>query len=106
LYPLFLYGDNILSDLLQSTQNIIAVEEKRIKIDHRLATLAGADKNSIKRVYSHRQALDQCAKYLAKNFPDAKLIESPSTAASLNLLKTKEDACIVGVHTKAEGIIL
>ncbi|MDE6597904.1 MAG: hypothetical protein K2K60_04625 [Clostridia bacterium] len=93
-------------DLLQSTQNILAVDEKRIKIDHRLATLNGSDIKNIKRVYSHKQALGQCAKYLAENLPNAKLIETPSTAASLNLLQTKEDACIVGAHTKVEGITL
>lgn len=93
-------------DLLQSTEDIIAVEEKRIKIDHRLATIHGADMKDIKRVYSHGQALGQCAKYLAENLPNAKLIETPSTAASLKLLKTEEDACIVGAHTWAEGITL
>ena len=93
-------------DLLQSTQNIIAVEEKKVKIDHRLATLSGADIKGVKRVYSHRQALEQCAKFLAKNIPEAKLIESPSTAASLSSLKTEEDACIVGSHTVKKGVTL
>lgn len=60
-------------DLLQATPDVIAVEEGIIKIEHRLATLVGADKRYIKRIYSHRQALDQCAKYLFKISPPRSL---------------------------------
>ena len=93
-------------DLLQSTPGIIAVEECIIRIEHRLAVLDGADTGKIKRIYSHRQALDQCAQYLFDNFSGAALFATPSTSASIDMLKTKEDACIVGAHTKREGITL
>lgn len=93
-------------DLLQETEGIIAVEECAVKIEHRLAYLCGADKKNIRRIYSHRQALDQCAKYLLDNFPAAKLFATSSTSASLDMLKSEEDACIVGAHTKREGIAL
>ena len=93
-------------DLLQATQGVIAVEECVIKIEHRLATLNGADTKRIKRIYSHRQALDQCAGYLFENFPKAQLIAVPSTTAGLDMIKTEEDAGIVGAHTKREGITL
>ena len=93
-------------DLLQATEDIVATEECVIKIEHRLATLKGADINGIKRIYSHRQALDQCANYLFKNLPSAQLLATPSTSASLDMVKTKEDACIVGAHTQREGIEL
>ena len=93
-------------DLLQATEGVCAVEECVIKIDHRLATLKEADISKIKRIYSHSQALEQCAKYLFKNFPTAELISAPSTAASLENVKSVEDACIVGAHTKREGFTL
>lgn len=93
-------------DLLQETDGVIAVEEGIIKIEHRLATLNGADKSKIKRIYSHRQALDQCAGYLFNNFPDCQLIAVPSTSASLEMIKSGEDAGIVGAHTQREGITL
>ena len=92
-------------DLLQEG-DIIAIAECSIKIEHRLATLKGADIKKIKRIYSHRQALDQCSGYLFNNFPDAKLYAAPSTSASLDMLKTEEDACIVGAHTQREGVTL
>ena len=93
-------------DLLQSIPGIIAVEECTVRIEHRLATLEGADINNIKRIYSHRQALDQCAKYLFENFPKAALLAAPSTSASLDMLRTEEDACIVGAHVKRDGVVL
>ncbi len=93
-------------DLLQTTPGIIAVEECTVRIDHRLATLKGADLSQIKRIYSHRQALAQCGEYIARNFPRAELIASTSTAASYALIKDKTEAGIVGAHTKMEGFEL
>lgn len=93
-------------DLLQSHENVIAVEECVVNIDHRLATLKGAKKSQIKRVYSHRQALAQCGDYLSRNFPHAELIATTSTAASLKLIKDKTEAGIVGAHARCEGFEL
>lgn len=93
-------------DLLQSIDGIIAVEECTVRIEHRLALLKGAEIKDLKRIYSHRQALDQCAKYLFENFPKVQLIATQSTSASLDMLKTKEDGCIVGSHTKRDGVCL
>lgn len=93
-------------DLLQATEGIVAVEECAVQIDHRLATLKGADLFAIERIYSHQQALAQCSEYLAKNFPRAELIGSSSTAASFKLVKSSKEACIVGSHAAAEGFEL
>ncbi|MDE6586431.1 MAG: hypothetical protein K2K80_07120 [Clostridia bacterium] len=93
-------------DLLQSTEDIFTVEKTGLTLDHRLATLTGADIKGITRVFSHEQALAQCEKYLYKNFPQAELIAAPSTMASLNALETTSDAAIVGAHVKREGITL
>ncbi len=93
-------------DLLQSTPGVYACGQYTLKIDHRLVTVNGADKNKIKRIYSHSQALEQCARYLYENFPSAELIPAPSTAASLDMLKTEEDAAIAGSHTVKAGFTL
>ena len=90
-------------DLLQETESVCAVSACALEIDHRLITLAGADKKKIERVYSHGQALAQCAKYLAKNFPNAKLCETPSTADCLNKIDNAQTAGIVGAHCRVEG---
>lgn len=93
-------------DLLQVTDGIVAFKECALKLSHRLATLEGAELKDIKRVYSHEQSLGQCQKFLAEKLSKAELIATPSTAASLKMLKKKTDACIVGAHVNKEGVKL
>lgn len=93
-------------DLLQATQGICAVKSAAVRIDHRLVTLKGADLKDIKKIYSHEQALEQCAEYLYKNFPKASLCAAPSTSAALEMLKDGSCACIAGAHTKGENFCL
>ena len=57
-------------------------------------------------MYSHSQALAQCSKFLATNLPEAKLIETSSTAESLDKIHSAEDAGIVGSHCIRQGITL
>lgn len=99
-------GVNQNIDLLQYTDGLIAFEDLSLEIDHRIATRSGADMAKITRIFSHRQALEQCGQYLAKNFPQAQLVGAPSTAAGLDMIEYDTDACIVGAHTKREGITL
>ena len=89
-------------DLLQSSTNLYAVSEKVIKIDHRLIYKEGVSLSQIGRVYSHRQALDQCFEFLSKQMPFASLREAESTAFGIS--KAMEDesgksAAIAGAHT-------
>ncbi|MGN1373606.1 MAG: prephenate dehydratase [Candidatus Coproplasma sp.] len=83
-------------DLLQSTEGIWACGFKKIKVEHRLITLKGAPLSGIKTIYSHEQALAQCAKYLFTHFPDARLIATASTAESVNNLTSEDVAAIAG----------
>ena len=92
-------------DLLQAS-DAVAVRECTVKIDHRLATLESADLTKIKYIYSHQQALEQCGRYLTKNYPNAEVIPTFSTAAGLEKLASDEDACMAGAHIGREGIKL
>jgi prephenate dehydratase len=90
-------------DLLQSHEDLYAVKELVIRIDHRLAYKAGTKLSDIGRVYSHRQALDQCLGFLTKNLPFASFRETESTAFGLS--RAMEDpsgksVAIVGAHTE------
>ena len=93
-------------DLLQETEGVYAKAACAVKIEHHLITATGCDKSKIKRIYSHPQALAQCAKYLALNFPQAKLLETASTAESLDKIKSEGDACIAGAHCRRNGFEL
>ncbi len=90
-------------DLLQASQNLYAVKEAVIQIDHRLVMKKGMKLSQIGRVYSHRQALDQCAAFLSKEMPFAALRETESTAFGVTRAmedETGKSAAIAGAHTE------
>ena len=92
-------------DLLERPDAPFAVEELVLAIDHRLATLEGVSCDAIERIYSHEQAIGQCAEYLHTHFPHAKLLYTRSTAESLEKLDA-HSAGIVGAHAKKQGVVL
>ena len=88
-------------DLLQDSVDLYAMKEEIIRIDHRLVYKEGMALSQIGRVYSHRQALDQCAAFLSSKMPFASLRETESTG--FGLARAFEDesgksAAIVGSH--------
>ena len=88
-------------DLLQATDDMYAMKEYVLRIEHHLIYKEGVKLSEIGRVYSHRQALDQCLEYLDKELPFAALRETESTA--FGLTKAMEDesgksAAIAGAH--------
>ena len=93
-------------DLISKAKNIIGVDEYVLRIEHRLVTKGNVPYENIQRICSHPQALDQCSEFIAKNFPNAKLVLTSSTAESLNLLD-EHTAGLVGTHVKdmAEGLV-
>ena len=90
-------------DLLRDAENLYAMKEKIVQIDHRLVYKEGMSLSQIGRVYSHRQALDQCANFLTKEMPFAALRETESTGFGLSRTiedETGKSAAIVGSHTE------
>lgn len=90
-------------DLLQESEDLYAVKEEVIRIDHRLIYKAGVKLSQIGRVYSHRQALDQCAAFLSREMPFAALRETESTGFGISRAfedETGKSAAIAGAHTE------
>ena len=88
-------------DLLQATEGLYAMKEYILRIEHRLIYKEGVKFSEIGRVYSHRQALDQCSLFLDREMPFASLRETESTM--FGLTKAMEDdtgksAAIAGSH--------
>ena len=90
-------------DLLQEFKNLYAVKQLILRVDHRLIYKKGVKFSEIGRVYSHRQALDQCATFLSKEMPFASLRETESTGFGLTRAMEDESgksAAIAGAHTE------
>ncbi len=90
-------------DLLQDATELFAVKERVIRVDHRLVYKEGVKLSEIGRVYSHRQALDQCANYLSKEMPFASLRETESTGFGISRAfedESGKSAAIAGAHVE------
>ena len=91
-------------DLLQASENLYAVKALLVHVDHRLVYKQGVELSQIGRVYSHRQALDQCAQFLRTEMPFAALRDAESTGFGLTRAmedETGKSAAIVGAHTQS-----
>lgn len=76
-----------------------------LPVSHSLIAIAGADKHEIKRVYSHYQALSQCEKYLQREFPNAKIISSPSTSEALRTIKQRDEVAIARLPLPGQTVL-
>ena len=56
------------------------VRSCRLKIDHNLLAAPGVKKEDIREIFSHQQALDQCAGYLEQFGPNVKITRCENTA--------------------------
>lgn len=87
-------------DLLLQYPDIRIVGEKIIRIVHHLIALPGASLDGIRRVYSHPQALSQCARFLER-FPAWEKIPFYDTAGSVAHIARearKENAAIASLE--------
>ena len=73
--------------------------EVRLRIHHNL--LAKCPQAEIRRVYSKPQALSQCRNWLAKNVPQAQLIDVASTATAARLAQQEPGAAAVASRQAA-----
>ena len=70
---------------LMMRHNFSIVRSVRIKVDHSLMALKGADIKNIKEIVSHEQAINQCAGFL-KSMGDVKITVCENTAAAAKLV--------------------
>lgn len=73
------------------------------KISHALLAARGGPTDVI-RVYSHPQALDQCAAWLRANLPGAKIIPTESTAAAARRVLEEAGSAAIG-HVRLANML-
>jgi prephenate dehydratase len=74
---------------------LVITGEITLPVEFSLMTLTGTDPKNIKSIATHPHAESQCRSYIAKNYPNATIIETSSTAAAAKgLLKQEYEAAI------------
>ncbi len=82
-------------DELAIGEPLVITAETTLPVSFALMTLANTDANQIKSIATHPHAESQCRSYIAKNYPNAQIIETASTAAAAKgLIKGDYDAAI------------
>ena len=82
-------------DELAIGEPLVITGEITLPVEFSLMTLAGTDPKNIKSIATHPHAESQCRTYIAKNYPNAAIIETSSTAAAAKgLLKKEYEAAI------------
>ena len=77
---------------LMTQHNFRIVRSVRIKVDHNLLANPGAKLENIREIYSHEQAISQCAHFL-QGFPNVKVIRCENTAVAARMVAESSRAC-------------
>ena len=82
-------------DELAIGEPLVITAETTLPVSFALMTLPNIDTKQIKSIATHPHAESQCRSYIAKNYPNAQIIETASTAAAAKgLIKGDYDAAI------------
>ena len=89
-------------DELAIGEPLVITAETTLPVSFALMTLPNTDAKQIKAIATHPHAESQCRSYIAKNYPNAQIIETASTAAAAKgLIKGDYDAAIAaGIAAK------
>lgn len=82
---------------LMLRHNFYVVRSCRLKIDHNLLATPGVKKEDIREIFSHQQALDQCAGYLEQFGPDVKITRCENTAMAAEAVAKSERRDIAAI---------
>lgn len=92
-------GINHVHDLLLN-ENLFAIGEVILKIEHCLIAHPHTQVEQIKKIFSHPQALAQCERYLLKKFPNLQIIPVYDTAGSVKQIKESGDWKAAGIASR------
>ncbi|MCL2372402.1 MAG: chorismate mutase [Defluviitaleaceae bacterium] len=86
---------------LMQSRNFKIVRSVRLKVDHNLVAPRGVALGDIKEIFSHEQAISQCAGYLEKLGPGVTITRCENTAAAAEAVATggRRDAAAICSHS-------
>lgn len=82
---------NITLDTLARSDTLTVARELVWKVKNFLMTKPLVGTQEIKKIFSHAQPLAQCRKFLQKNFPNAEIISTTSTARAAEIVAASDE---------------
>ena len=82
---------NITLDTLARSDTLTISRELVWQVKNFLMTKPLVDVRDVKKIFSHTQPLAQCRKFLYKNFPDAEIVATTSTARAAELVANSDE---------------
>lgn len=94
---------NITVDTIIFDTQLYITRQLTIPVEHNLIVKPNTDISSIKKIYSHPQAIAQCRAYLHKKHPNAVCIDVNSTAEAVRLISCdgNEETAAIGLKSAA-----
>ena len=84
---------------LMVDHNLYVVRSMRVKIDHHLLAKPGTKISDIKEIFSHEQAIDQCAAFL-RTMKDVKVTVCPNTAVAARMVAESERTDVAALSSR------
>lgn len=85
-------------DLMLSHSSFKIVRSTRLKVDHNLVAKKGTKMSDIKEIFSHPQAISQCAKFLDA-MPGVKITACENTAAAAEAMAKSERSDVAAISS-------
>jgi prephenate dehydratase len=90
-------------DELASGEPLVITTETTLPVTFSLMTLENKDPKDIKSIATHPHAESQCRSFIAKNYPNAQVIETTSTAAAAKGLSKGDYDAAIGAAVAAKN---
>jgi len=82
---------NVTLDTLARSDTLTVARELVWPVKNFLMTKPLVDVREVKKIFSHTQPLAQCRKFLHKNFPDAEIVATNSTARAAEIVSAADE---------------
>lgn len=83
---------NITLDTLARSDSLIIAREFVWTVHNHLMAKSGVKISDVKKIFSHSQPISQCRKFLTKNFPNAEVVITASTARAAEIVNESSPA--------------